>query len=626
MITRLFEGGNVFKDAAGNPVTQRINQDAIAPTVRWLEQITGLDFTTEKNPYDGLPSRWLGTTGRKPSSGDLDLSVDANAVSKEELVSRLSQWAKSNQVQADKYIKKSGIAVHFLTAIGGNPSNGFVQTDFMFSKKPQWTQFVLSSDPASEYKGALRNIMINSIAKSMGYKLNQNDGIADRASNEIITDDPNTVAKMLLNPTATAKDLYSVESIMRQLKMDPNKDAKIADFREHMAKSGLPFDENLEENDVHFLARLRDRIVNQGMVPIMEGVRIEHPEDMVFDLGSQGIRRALDGIVSTAQQPSTATVKWDGKPAIIFGRKPNGDFVLTDKAGFLAKGYDGLATSPEMIERIMNLRGGERGELIAIYKKLFPLLRAAVPQDFRGYIQGDLLYSQRPAVSGNDFVFQPNTVTYSVPAASELGKKIAASDAAVVIHTALEAPGAAPQPIRAASLNEVPGLLILDPSLKEPRKISLDARVIKDLEKILSQYGSAIDQLFNPQELRARKITNLPQLMKQYINTRVRSGSYDNLIGGFGPWIQAKEPTKAPRIFEWATANKQAVAALFQAFLEISSLKNTLVRQLDSQAHDVQASINGEPGHEGYVGNDLKYVDRMRFSQANFARNNPDLT
>jgi hypothetical protein len=59
------------------------------------------------------------------------------------------------------------------------------------------------------------------------------------------------------------------------------------------------------------------------------------------------------------------------------------------------------------------------------------------------------------------------------------------------------------------------------------------------------------------------------------------------LIGGFGEWVQQKAPAKAPRIFEWATANKQAVAALFQAFLEISSLKNQVVRQLDAQAHDV---------------------------------------
>jgi len=64
---------------------------------------------------------------------------------------------------------------------------------------------------------------------------------------------------------------------------------------------------------------------------------------------------------------------------------------------------------------------------------------------------------------------------------------------------------------------------------------------------------------------------------------------------------------------------------VFQAFLEISALKNDLVRQLDAQGQDVQASVDDEPGHEGYVGQGMKFVDRMRFSAANFAKNNPEL-
>jgi hypothetical protein len=272
----------------------------------------------------------------------------------------------------------------------------------------------------------------------------------------------------------------------------------------------------------------------------------------------------------------------------------------------------------------MAQRGGERGELVAVYQRLFPMLRRAVPQDFRGYIQGDLLYSSTPQKIDDRWVFQPNTVKYTVPVASELGQKIADSNAAVAIHTALSAPGAPAEPIRAAALAPSPGLLILDPSLKEPRQIQLNASTVKDANRLLTQYGAAMDRLFDPAELRARKISNFPALIKTYINSRVRSGSYDNLVGGFGSWIQQREPAKAPRIFEWATENKSAVAALFQAFLEISSLKNQLVQQLDAQGQDVQASINDEPGHEGYVGQGMKFVDRMRFSSANFAKNNPD--
>jgi len=610
------EGGNIFKNADGVPETQRINQTDVKPTVAWLEAVTGLP----------LLDNMLGSTGLKPTSGDLDLAVDAGAVSKEQLFKQLSDYVAAQGENPKNWVRRSGISVHFKTPIAGRANTGFVQTDFMFVQKPNFSKFVLRQDQDSDFKGATRNVLINSMAKSLGYKLNQNTGIENRATGELISDDPDQIAKMLLNTRATAADLGSVERIVAALRNDAKKDQKLADFRDHMARSGTPFEEPVAESDANIMARLRDRIVNQGMQVIVEGVRIEHPEDMVFTAGSAGLRRALDGIKTAAAQPETNTVKWDGKPAVIFGRKPSGEFVLTDKSGFLAKGYDGLATSPEQISRIMQQRGGERGELIAIYQRLFPLLRAAVSQDFRGYVQGDLLYADTPKQQNGQWVFQPNTVTYRVPVDSELGKKIATSRAAVAIHTYIKEPGAAAQAITAEGFAAVPGLLLLDPTLKEPRTIQLSARTVQDAERLTSQYGSQIDRLFNPQELRDRKISDLPQLIQTYINSRVRSGNYNNLIGGFGEWVRGRAPAKAPRIFEWATENKAAVAALFQVFLDLSSLKNQLVQQLDAQGQDVQASVNDEPGHEGYVGQGMKFVDRMRFSAANFARNNPELS
>jgi len=55
----IFEGGNIFKQQDGTELTRRINQNEVAPTVNWLESITGLDLTKEK-AKDGLPAKWLG--------------------------------------------------------------------------------------------------------------------------------------------------------------------------------------------------------------------------------------------------------------------------------------------------------------------------------------------------------------------------------------------------------------------------------------------------------------------------------------------------------------------------------------------------------------------------------------
>jgi hypothetical protein len=257
----LKEGGNVFKDQNGRILTQRINQADVNPTLAWLEMmLPGLDLQNNK----------LGSTGLKPTSGDLDIAVDASAVSKDQLAARLSQWATSHGFKPEDYVKRSGISVHFKTPINGRPAAGHVQTDFMFLTNVPFSKFVLTAAADSKYGGSDRNVLMNSIAKSMGYKLNQNAGIADRATNKIISDDPDKIAKLLLNNRATKENLYSVETIVAALEQDPKRDAKLADARDHFAKKGVPFmesDEPLykEYTEVDFLARLRDRIVNQGM-------------------------------------------------------------------------------------------------------------------------------------------------------------------------------------------------------------------------------------------------------------------------------------------------------------------------------------------------------------------------
>jgi hypothetical protein len=617
----LSEGGNVFKDADGRPLTQRINQTDVKSTLAWLEELVpGLD----------LQGNTLGSTGIKSTSGDLDIAVDSQQVTKEQMVAQLTRWAQSHGFKPEEWVRKSGTAVHFKTPINGNPAQGFVQTDFMFLQNIPWSKFVLGAMPAdSKYKGRERNVLMNSLAKSMGYKLNQLAGIADRATNEIITDDPDQVAKMLLNKSATRQDLASVESILQALSTDPQREQKLADFREHMKREGLPFLESADlyrpVDDTYFLARLRDRIVNQGMQPIMEAAnpRIEHLEDLVFERGTRGVREALDIIMHAAEDTrKTTTVKWDGKPAIIWGRKPTGEFVLTDKSGFSAKGYDGLATSPEQIARIMNMRGGERGGLIAIYQKLFPMLRAATPENFKGYIQGDLLYTDTPPEVAGAYVFKPNFVEYKIPVASKLGERIGTSEVGIAAHTRYRTQDAGAEPIRSVNLDPVPGLLIIEPTVKDIKNVIPNKKLIQQLKQVVNQNAAAIDGLFNPNELRAAQLSDLPQLCKRYINSRI-TGNYDNLLPDFGAWLKTNVTArKFANIVEYLQSprsNMDGITAAFTAFLLLHEIKTDMLEQLDRQ----------QPGQEGWVlatpAGRAKLVNRFGFSAGNRILNNPNL-
>ena len=243
--TLLAEGGNQFKDASGKPLTRRIAQAEIEPTVTWLESITGLDLHGEKSPQDGLPSHWLGSTGRKPGgNGDLDLLVPETEVSKEQLIKTLTAWVEKQpkNPKIPTYISKSGISVHFLAPIKGDAKNGFAQTDFMFVKNPKWAHFSMHAPTNSAYKGADRAQLINSLAKAVGYKLNASEGIKDRETDALISSNPDKLAKLLLNPTATRKDLASVESMLAALKDDPQRDEKLVAFRGFIGKDGRTVD------------------------------------------------------------------------------------------------------------------------------------------------------------------------------------------------------------------------------------------------------------------------------------------------------------------------------------------------------------------------------------------------
>jgi hypothetical protein len=226
---KLAEGGNVFKNQDGSEATQRIARDNVVPTVQWLEQLTGLN----------LVDNMLGTTGKKESSGDLDLAVDVTKVSKDVLIQQL--LAKGIN-QAD--IRKSGDSVHLKTPILGDEANGYVQTDFMFGN-PDWQRWSLrGAGEGSPYKGVHRQVLMASIAKAQGMKWSYKNGLVDRETNEIISQNPTEIAQKLIN--GTPADLESVETIVAKIKSRPDYEQLVADAKETFARENLSLPESTQ--------------------------------------------------------------------------------------------------------------------------------------------------------------------------------------------------------------------------------------------------------------------------------------------------------------------------------------------------------------------------------------------
>jgi len=226
----LLEGGNIFKAVSGEALTQRINREDVPATIKWIESVTGIKF-----PMD----TWLGTTGRKSSSGDLDLAVDETKITKEQLIKLIL----SNGVEASD-IKKSGDSVHIKAPIGGNADNGFVQVDLMFGD-PGWQAFSMMGAPEeSKLTGMSRHVILASIVSALhpGLKWSYKHGLVDRVSNTTVPDGKSAKKLSDITGIPVAK-LNTADDILDAISKRPNYDQLIAAARETLAKSDIQLPE-----------------------------------------------------------------------------------------------------------------------------------------------------------------------------------------------------------------------------------------------------------------------------------------------------------------------------------------------------------------------------------------------
>ncbi len=355
---------------------------------------------------------------------------------------------------------------------------------------------------------------------------------------------------------------------------------------------------------------------------ISEGARIDHVEDLVLWQGSQGIDKSISTLKSLEHSPQETTIKWDGKPAVIFGRNENGEFVLTDKSGFSAKGYDGRVTRAQAVSEMSNARKGNNRERYASFMaNLWPYFEAATPKDFRGYVHGDLLWDKTPPVQKGSIVFQPNTTAYYVRPQSVVGRKIANSKAGVVLHVKIGLDGEK-SPVQASDF--VSGDLLVMPPQTLTKAPDVDVPALDELEKYASKFKGAIDKMLSvPVEL---KLTDFAKVVYTYINNSTKTGNLGNLgVNDFVSWLQGSKVSvpKQARMTEYLQKHAKAFAGMFEIIGGIQKVKNQIIDQLDSHPADITATTDGKPGGEGYVvGSDVKLVNRAGFSAANMARNN----
>ena len=146
----LKEGGAATKEWD----TARIHNADIPATIKYFSQISGI-------PVRDLHA--IGTTGKTPSSGDVDLAIDASKYDVDMIHQKIM-----NALNNEGVMNSNNKIASYAVPIRGKDGKGKVQIDMMFGGNPDWMKFAYHSEgEGSKYKGAVRNILLSSVAAAM---------------------------------------------------------------------------------------------------------------------------------------------------------------------------------------------------------------------------------------------------------------------------------------------------------------------------------------------------------------------------------------------------------------------------------------------------------------------------
>jgi hypothetical protein len=352
--------------------------------------------------------------------------------------------------------------------------------------------------------------------------------------------------------------------------------------------------------------------------PKKVGREFNHLEDLVFTEPG-GAKRAVEVLKGLSQDAKDVSIKWDGNPTVYWGRDEDGTFRMVGKNNWGRE--EGKSNSPEELKQFINSRGkGEewRAKFASDMASLWPVFEAATPQDFVGYVYGDILFhpgKPKQGASGK-ISFTPNQTTYSVVGASEVGRKIARAKVGVAAHKVLEYFGdkGGIDFTDAESFSGNPDLAIFGQTYVSHQP-AVNADNIGTIEKLANSQSAAIDKLLTP----VKGLSGLQTIIYTFVNNQSKAKALDKIdTKSFLGWLPTSKvsPGQQQKIAEINDANAGVMDSMFQLVREIMKAKDEIIAELDQAEGDITASTGGKPGGEGYMsGKDaVKLVPRDRWT------------
>lgn len=381
---------------------------------------------------------------------------------------------------------------------------------------------------------------------------------------------------------------------------------------------------------------------------------LEHIEDIVITDGYEGGKAVVEyfrGLLLTLKGSSSesmsVSVKWDGAPAVVCGTNPdNGKFFVGTKSVF-AKNAKINYTKKD----IANNHGTDE-----LGQKLLKCLVHLKKLNIQGVVQGDLLFTDeditRKNIDGKPHItFTPNTITYAVPEAGDLGTQIDRAKVGIIFHTTYVGDSL-------SEMNAQEGADVSD--FAQSPDVFFDNATYKDVSGSAKFTDAETRQFFNGIEKLEGLLNAVPRnlssvlgqnqdfipMFQIYINAMVREGKLPNdankFLQGFRKFYadrmqQQMAGLKAQKALQlrqdkmkqmpvFLNRAKKPLQAMLTFYRAVQTMKAFVLRKMN-QAMSIGSFSQTDNGlevtePEGFVavdksGNAVKLVDRLGFSRRN---------
>ena len=382
-----------------------------------------------------------------------------------------------------------------------------------------------------------------------------------------------------------------------------------------------------------------------------KNTHLNHLEDMVFLGHIDGTRDAVhfiqklrDLLLGNNNRDLMTSVKWDGAPAIWMGPHPETKrFFIAKKSLFNKQPL--YYISEGQIKNAKELSDELKSKFLQAFK-LFKDVK------FENILQGDFLFDERDlkrqTIDGEKFiVFHPNTIAYTIPEDSDLGKTIAKKKLGIVFHTTYSGKTIESLTAKAgAKIPRVPdSVWAVDADYNMTTLLTKSE--VKSIDNELSNIGThfrhvsrptfdkmndpviaAFATTFTNSFIRANKTptpeeaaAGLPEFIMQKFKAEIEKRK---TAKGQSRQQEAMKAALAPIM----SVPKHELLSMFHLYYSLQKAKNILIKRL-STASFVKTFLKTREGwsvtgQEGFVASDelgvnsVKLVDRLEFSYANF--------